>query len=194
MPRQLEVGVVALGLPKCYKPSGGSATMIGCAVAENGDLQHSFVFIQETIERYRSHTRIHNTPTTSESAENTQRLKEEVENMMKRIDLLEISKRKLLGGGLGSCSIDELQRMEQQLDRSITKIRVKKAEVFEEQIDQLKEKEKTLFAENTRLSEKYGSYSSQQAKKDDRKNIAEAEPILDVETELFIGLPATRTR
>ncbi|KAI5421482.1 MADS-box protein soc1, partial [Lathyrus oleraceus] len=150
--------------------------------------------IQETIERYRSHTRIHNTPTTSESAENTQRLKEEVENMMKRIDLLEISKRKLLGGGLGSCSIDELQRMEQQLDRSITKIRVKKAEVFEEQIDQLKEKEKTLFAENTRLSEKYGSYSSQQAKKDDRKNIAEAEPILDVETELFIGLPATRTR
>ncbi|CAL5196208.1 unnamed protein product [Lathyrus oleraceus] len=153
--------------------------------------------IQETIERYRSHTRIHNTPTTSESAENTQHLKEEAENMMKRIDLLETSKRKLLGEGLGTCSIEELQKIEQQLERSITKIRAKKTQVFREQIDHLKEKEKTLIAENVMLSEKYDKYSSQQAKKDDRKNIAEGEAFAassDVETELFIGLPETRTR
>ncbi|CAL5196211.1 unnamed protein product, partial [Lathyrus oleraceus] len=104
--------------------------------------------------------------------------------------------------GLGSCSINELQKIEQQLDKSITKIRAKKAQVYREQIDQLKEKEKALVAENTRLSEKYDSYSSQQAKKDDRKNIAEGEafaadqssPSSYVETELFIGLPETRTR
>ncbi|XP_058745600.1 MADS-box protein SOC1-like [Vicia villosa] len=121
--------------------------------------------------------------------------------MMKKIDLLETSKRKLLGEGVGTCSLDELQRIEQQLERSITKIRVKKAEVFREQIDQLKEKEKTLVAENTRLSEKYGSFSSQRAKKDDRETIVEIEayadqssPISDVETELFIGLPDTRTK
>ncbi|XP_058744080.1 MADS-box protein SOC1-like [Vicia villosa] len=157
--------------------------------------------ILETIERYRSHTRINNTPTTSESAENTQHLKEEAENMMKKIDLLETSKRKLLGEGLGTCSIEELQKIEQQLEKSITKIRAKKTQVFREQIDQLKEKEKTLIAENVMLSEKYDSYSSQQAKKDDRENKAEAEPFADqsspssdVETELFIGLPETRTR
>ncbi|CAL5196212.1 unnamed protein product [Lathyrus oleraceus] len=157
--------------------------------------------ILETIERYRNHTRIHNTPTTSESAETTQRLKEEAENMMKKIDLLETSKRKFLGEGLGSFPIDELQRIEQQLERSITKIRVKKAEVFKEQMDQLKEKEKTLVAESTRLPEKYDTYSSQQANNDDRENVVEVEAYADqsspnsyVETELFIGLPETRTR
>ncbi|RHN40096.1 putative transcription factor MADS-MIKC family [Medicago truncatula] len=101
--------------------------------------------ILETIERYRSHTRINNTPTTSESVENTQQLKEEAENMMKKIDLLETSKRKLLGEGLGSCSIDELQKIEQQLEKSINKIRVKKTKVFREQIDQLKEKASSLY-------------------------------------------------
>ncbi|XP_058759779.1 MADS-box protein SOC1-like [Vicia villosa] len=157
--------------------------------------------ILETIERYRSHTRINNTPKTSESAENTQHLKEEAENMMKKIDLLETSKRKLLGEGLGTCSIEELQKIEQQLEKSITKIRAKKTQVFREQIDQLKEKEKTLIAENVMLSEKYDNYTSQAEKKDDIENVAEAEvfadqssPSSDVETELFIGLPETRTR
>jgi len=76
------------------------------------------------------------------------------------------SLRKLLGEGLGSCSIDELQKIEQQLERSISKIRAKKVsminqqayiilnftddikselsiiqtQVFREQIEQLKEK------------------------------------------------------
>ncbi|CAL5196215.1 unnamed protein product [Lathyrus oleraceus] len=111
------------------------------------------------------------------------------------------ARRKFLGEGLGTFSIDELQRIEQQLERSITKIRVKKAEVFKEQMDQLKEKEKTLVAESTRLSEKYDSYSSQQANNDDRENVVEVEAYADqsspssyVETELFIGLPETRTK
>ena len=47
----------------------------------------------------------------------------------------------------------------------------------------------------------YGNYSSQEAMKDQRENIADAEPYADqsspssdVETELFIGPPETRTR
>ncbi|XP_058744076.1 MADS-box protein SOC1-like [Vicia villosa] len=145
--------------------------------------------ILDTIERYRSHSRINNTQTTSESVENTQNLKEEAESMMKRIDLLETSKRKFLGEGLGSCSIDELQRIEQQLEKSITKVRAKKIQVYREQIVQLKEKEKTLVAENIRLSEKVNS--SQQARK---PYVDDSSPSSDVETELFIGLPETRTR
>ncbi|CAK8560928.1 unnamed protein product [Lathyrus sativus] len=144
----------------------------------------------ETIERYCNHSRNNNTSTTSESVENTQHLKEEAENMMKKIELLETSKRKLLGEGLGSCSIDELERIEQQLERSITKIRAKKIQVYREQIDQLKEKEKALVAENVRLSEKV-NFSSQQARKPYADYISLSSY---VETELFIGLPETRTR
>ncbi|KAL5062111.1 hypothetical protein RYX36_023848, partial [Vicia faba] len=110
--------------------------------------------ILETIARYRSHTRIHNNTTTSEPAENIQRLKEDAENMMREIHLLETSKRKFLGECLATSSIDELQRIEQQMEKSITKIREKKAEVFRDQIELLKEKEKTLVAENIRLSKK----------------------------------------
>ncbi|GAU40795.1 hypothetical protein TSUD_348920, partial [Trifolium subterraneum] len=67
-------------------------------------------------------------------------LKEEVENMRRKIDHLETSKRKFLGEGFGSCSIEELQKIEQQLEKSINKIRTKKTQVFREQIEQLKEK------------------------------------------------------
>ncbi|CAL5196209.1 unnamed protein product [Lathyrus oleraceus] len=161
--------------------------------------EYSSSSIQETIERYRNHTRIHNTQTTCESAENTQHLKEEAENMMKKIDLLETSIQKLLGEGLGTCSIEELQKIEHHLERSITKIRAKKTQVFREQIHQLKEKEKTLVAENGMLSEKYGNYSSKSEKNNAKENIGEVyanenSPSSDVETELFIGLPETRTR
>ncbi|CAJ2657629.1 unnamed protein product [Trifolium pratense] len=150
--------------------------------------------VSEIIGRYRCHCKINNTPTTSESVENTQHLKEEAENMRRKIDLLETSKRKFLGDGLGSCSIEELEKIEQQLEKSVAKIRTKKTQVFREQIEKLKEKEKALVAENVKLSEKA-------AKKSQRESVQEAEPYVDqsspssyVETELFIGLPETRTR
>ncbi|XP_045806134.1 MADS-box protein SOC1-like isoform X2 [Trifolium pratense] len=150
--------------------------------------------VSEIIGRYRCHCKINNTTTTSESVENTQHLKEEAENMRRKIDLLETSKRKFLGDGLGSCSIEELEKIEQQLEKSVAKIRTKKTQVFREQIEKLKEKEKALVAENVKLSEKA-------AKKSQRESVQEAEPYVDqsspssyVETELFIGLPETRTR
>jgi hypothetical protein len=53
----------------------------------------------------------------------------------------------------------------------------------------------------TQICVQYGNYSSQEETKDQRENIAEAEPYADqsspssdVETELFIGPPETRTR
>lgn len=86
-----------------------------------------------------------------------QHLKHEAANMAKKIELLEISKRfksyliyidislsselenpfwilnlewlrKLLGEGLGSCSLEELQQIEQQLERSVSSIRARKVE------------------------------------------------------------------
>ncbi|CAJ1949932.1 unnamed protein product [Sphenostylis stenocarpa] len=117
--------------------------------------------------------------------------------MMKKIDLLEAAKRKFLGEGLGSCSIEELERIEQQLERSLSNVRARKLQVFKEQIEQLKEKEKVLLDENTRLTEN-AKLSEKQSIKDQNEHqpqyYAESSPSSDVETELFIGLPEQRTR
>ncbi|GMP61713.1 hypothetical protein CsSME_00024071 [Camellia sinensis var. sinensis] len=53
--------------------------------------------------------------------------------------------------------MEELQQIEQQLERSVSRVRAKKMEAFMEQIDQLKEKEKVLTAENAKLCEKVSS-------------------------------------
>nr|KYP76934.1 MADS-box protein SOC1 [Cajanus cajan] len=104
---------------------------------------------------------------------------------------------KFLGEGLGSCSIEELHRIEQQLQRSISNVRARKTQVFMEQIEELKEKEKALLEEKARLSEKHGT-DPQPTTKDQTENqpqnYAESSLSSDVETELFIGLPHSRTR
>ncbi|KAK7294971.1 hypothetical protein RJT34_17872 [Clitoria ternatea] len=151
--------------------------------------------MQETIERYRRHNRSAQTINASDE-QNMQHLKQETANLMKKIELLEASKRKLLGEGLGSCSLEELQQIEQQLEKSVSSVRARKNQVFKEQIEQLKEKEKVLLAENARLSEQYGMQAEPAATRDVRENIqayAESSPSSEVETELFIGLPLPRS-
>ncbi|CAL5340154.1 unnamed protein product [Camellia sinensis] len=116
--------------------------------------------MQETIQRYQRHTKDVQTDNSSVE-ENMQHLKHEAADMAKQIELLEVAKRldgrKLLGDNLGSCTMEELQQIEQQLEWSVSRVRAKKMEVFMEQIDQLKEKEKVLTAENAKLCEKRAS-------------------------------------
>ncbi|KAG5088445.1 hypothetical protein JHK86_001057 [Glycine max] len=69
----------------------------------------------------------------------TEHLKQEAANMMKKIGLLKAAKRKFLGEGLGACSIEELQWIEQQLERSLSNVRARK--------------EKVLLDENAKLTE-----------------------------------------
>ncbi|KAF5453341.1 hypothetical protein F2P56_028250 [Juglans regia] len=145
--------------------------------------------MQETIDRYRRHTK--DTQTINKSVEqNMQHLRHEAANMMKKIEHLEVSKRKLLGESLGACSLDELQQIEQQLESSVIKIRARKTQVFKEQIDKLKEKEKALVAENARLYEKHGANEH----RSEISPFEESNPSSDVETELFIGPPERRTK
>ncbi|XP_010523711.1 PREDICTED: MADS-box protein SOC1-like [Tarenaya hassleriana] len=149
--------------------------------------------MQETIQRYLRHTkdRISNKPP---SEENMQHLKHEAANMMRKIEQLETAKRKLLGEGIGSSSIEELQQIEQQLEKSVKTIRARKTQVFKEQIEQLRQKEKALAAENERLSKKW-EVEEGQAGLDKQPQITaraeESSPNSDVETELFIGLPCS---
>ncbi|GMN32414.1 hypothetical protein TIFTF001_003662 [Ficus carica] len=101
--------------------------------------------------------------------------KEDNFSMAKKIEHLEVSKRKLLGHGLESCSINELQQIENQLERSLSKIRAQKNQLYKEQIERLKEEcgmvpllawsEQAVVVNNSTTQ------------------------TMEVETELFIGLP-----
>ncbi|CAO2834996.1 unnamed protein product [Amaranthus hypochondriacus] len=153
--------------------------------------------MQETIGRYQRHIRDVQPAKETSMEENMQNLKEETACLVKKIEIIEASKRRILGENLGSCSLEELQQLETQLEKSVTKIRARKNQVFNEQIKHFKEKEKQLAAENARLTEKYEMLPKESIV----GNTEEASPsedtisqISDVETDLFIGLPETRIK
>ncbi|PSR91527.1 Agamous-like MADS-box protein [Actinidia chinensis var. chinensis] len=120
--------------------------------------------------------------------ENLQKLKEEVVSMSKKIELLDVSKRQLLGGCLESCSIDELQQIEETLEQSLSNIRARKSQLFKEKMKQLKEEERILVDENAKLREKCEKQSPVLSI---TLQVAQRE-VSDVETELFIGRPPER--
>ncbi|KAL5565438.1 hypothetical protein UlMin_028602 [Ulmus minor] len=147
--------------------------------------------MQSAIERYRMHTK--DSPNDNKTVEQNMQLRNEAACMMKKIEAIEVAKRKLLGEGLGSCSIKDLQQVEQQLERSVSKVRARKAEVFKQQIEHFKEKEKSLVAENAKLCEKYGVQPLPTLNNERQKlPYTDSDPSSDVETELFIGLPPER--
>ncbi|XVE58636.1 hypothetical protein DITRI_Ditri04bG0185000 [Diplodiscus trichospermus] len=95
--------------------------------------------MQKTIERYYKYTKEAQTDKL-EMERYTQQLTLEAANMTRKIEFLEVSRRKLLGQSLGSCSLEEIQEVESQLERSLRNIRAKKGHLFKEQIEQLKAK------------------------------------------------------
>ncbi|XP_055829092.1 MADS-box protein AGL42-like isoform X2 [Solanum dulcamara] len=153
--------------------------------------------MQKTIDRYREYAKEKQmNSNTFEVVQHMEHLREETANIAKRIEILEISKRKLLGQGIGSCSMNELQEINNQLDRSLKKIRARKFQLFKDEIRRLKDRERLLLEENARLSEKCGlrprprpaafelpvdlTRPAQQKEK---------EKCSEVETDLNIGLP-----
>ncbi|KAK6920219.1 Transcription factor, K-box, partial [Dillenia turbinata] len=152
----------------------------------------SLFSMQETIERYQKHMK--DVQTDNQLVEeNMQHLKHEAASMTKKIEQLELAKRKLLGEGIGSCSIEELQQIENQLEKSVSCIRARKTQVFKEQVEQLREREKKLLAENALLSEKFRMNPKEKSnERNETTPIEESSPTSDVETELFIGPPPQR--
>ncbi|KAG4933092.1 Agamous-like MADS-box protein AGL19 [Glycine soja] len=146
--------------------------------------------VNKTVERYQrkikdlgvSNKGIH---------ENTQHLKEGDMSMAKKIEHLEDSRRKLLGDELDKCSIDELQQLENQLERSLDKIRARKNQLFRERIENLKQEEKCLLEVNKRLREQYRIDRQRFLSDQDAELVTEKEAE-EVETELFIGRPERR--
>uniref|UniRef100_A0A2P2LF55 Mads box protein n=1 Tax=Rhizophora mucronata TaxID=61149 RepID=A0A2P2LF55_RHIMU len=77
--------------------------------------------MQSTIDRYRRQANGMHTP-----GIDTQQPKHESTDLAKRIELLQISQRKLLGQSLSTCSLEELQDIGNQLERSLSNIRIRK--------------------------------------------------------------------
>ncbi|XP_064945088.1 MADS-box protein SOC1-like isoform X3 [Musa acuminata AAA Group] len=105
------------------------------------------------IERYRAHSREDSISTKME--QDIEGGEYEAAWISKRIELIEASKQKLLGKNLGSCSLDELHELEGKLEESLHSIRERKYHLLQEQMAQLKEKERSLTKENEALREKY---------------------------------------
>ncbi|GER40543.1 MADS-box transcription factor [Striga asiatica] len=113
--------------------------------------------IDKTIERYQTALK---TPTIGPAKgidENMQHLKDETAELHKKIELLEVSERMLMGESLDSCSKGELEQLEQQLEQSLKNIRTRKITLLNEQIDHLKQQEERLMKENAELRKRVDS-------------------------------------
>ncbi|WOG81698.1 hypothetical protein DCAR_0100849 [Daucus carota subsp. sativus] len=113
-----------------------------------------------------------------------------VATMSEKIKQLEECQEKLLGVGLESYTVDELQELEKDLDLSLKNIRARKHELLKQQIDHLKKEERRLAQQNAELK-KSGSQDSSWENKFEKNSKGEAE---DVEIGLFLGPTPERRR
>lgn len=148
--------------------------------SQNGRLyEFSSSDMTKILERYREHTK--DVPASKFGDDYIQQLKLDSASLAKKIELLEHSKRELLGQSVSSCSYDELKGIEEQLRTSLQRVRQRKTQLYTEQID--------------RLRSQYQRAERSSRQQWPRHTQAEAEPhcsssqSLDVDTELFIGLP-----
>uniref|UniRef100_A0A0D6R3F9 MADS-box transcription factor n=1 Tax=Araucaria cunninghamii TaxID=56994 RepID=A0A0D6R3F9_ARACU len=103
--------------------------------------------MQKMIERYQKYAQESNTNSKT-SEQDAQYLKQEIANMGQKIEMLESTQRKMLGEGLGSCTVKELSHLENQVERGLQQIRARKNEILTKTIEQLQRKEQTLTEEN----------------------------------------------
>ncbi|KAK6936386.1 Transcription factor, MADS-box [Dillenia turbinata] len=143
--------------------------------------------MRKTIQRYRSCAK--EVQCQRELEGDIENLKHEVAIMAKNLEHLEVSQRKLLGQGMGLSSYEELEEMGTQLERSLEKIRARKAQLFKEMMEQLRAREKILLQENARLRQQAMHLAaSTQQRSGVIKSTDKSQNNSEVETELFIGL------
>ncbi|XP_010455601.1 PREDICTED: agamous-like MADS-box protein AGL14 isoform X2 [Camelina sativa] len=136
--------------------------------------------IPKTVERYQK--RIQDLGPNHKRNDNSQQSKDETYGLARKIEHLEISTRKMMGEGLDASSIEELQQLENQLDRSLMKIRAKKYQLLREEIEILKEK--CDMGGRGIVARTSSSITTEEVDIDDNE--------MEVVTDLFIGPPETR--
>ncbi|KAM7531221.1 hypothetical protein LguiB_034631 [Lonicera macranthoides] len=195
----------------------------------------------KTIERYKRSDRKLGAGKEAADEDIMENMKEEAAAMVNRIQLMDDSKRKLLGDGLECSSLEELENTEDQLERSLSNIRARKVlsilgnlgttevtdrphrgyiirgveqcisvlvrsviqlydmhnQLFKLKIEEMKEKERILVKENEELRKKTWAERNELQPVPPLSMITREAALLkdqclDVETELFIGLPERR--
>nr|AHM92078.1 MADS-box protein 2 [Erycina pusilla]AJB29180.1 MADS2 [Erycina pusilla] len=157
--------------------------------------------IPDTIERYKVQSKDTMDNCRSNELNSQQYCKQDVEVMARKIELLDISKRKLMGETLESCSAEELHELENQLQQSLSRIKKQKNHALKEQITHLKDKERELQEENDLLKKQASHFASSSCKKP-KKTINNPQEVVvqgenyykEIETELYIGLLPGRGR
>ncbi|KAM3409459.1 hypothetical protein ACQJBY_002018 [Aegilops geniculata] len=159
--------------------------------------------LQKSIDRYKAYTRDNNVNNKTVQPD-IQQVKADTVSLAKKLEALEVSKLKILGENLGGCSAEELNSLELNIEKSLRIIRGKKTQVLEQQIANLKEKERTLLKDNEDLRGKQRDLEALLVVPalncvkplQPRGELApEQEPVPsdeDVETQLYIGLPGVR--
>ncbi|WOL18263.1 MADS-box protein AGL42-like isoform X1 [Canna indica] len=148
--------------------------------------------VERTIQRYKMHTRDSNI--NDKGVETTvQQWRSEATDIAKKLELLESLKRKLLGEGLESCSLEELRDLEGQMEQSLHKIKGRKQSMLENQVVQLKDKVRVLLEENVKLHQECQVEPQLQliTTRDAHPMNHVAQQNMEVETELIIGRPGT---
>lgn len=146
--------------------------------------------MQNIIERYKMHL-VDLSSNSSATEQNIQHWKQQAALNAKKIEFLEASKRKLMGENLESCSLEDLNKLEGQLEQGIGKIRGIKTQLLSGQLTQLKEKTKVLSEENELLQ---NQCKETQAILDSTRLVALQDNNnlhTDIETDLYIGCPGS---
>ncbi|XP_023643172.1 MADS-box protein AGL71 isoform X2 [Capsella rubella] len=86
--------------------------------------EYSSSEMEKIIERYGKFSNDFSVAERPQVERYLQELKKEMDRMVKKIDLLEVHQRKLMGQGLGSCSVAELQEIDSQIEKSLRIVRL----------------------------------------------------------------------
>ncbi|KAI3757553.1 hypothetical protein L6452_05093 [Arctium lappa] len=150
--------------------------------------------MQKTIKKYREHLKKDGQCNPGVDQLHTQQLKHEAAIIQPKLEQLEASQRKLLGQVLSSISLDELSELDSKLEHALRSIRARKAQLFKEQVEKLKAKERYLLEEYAELCQKNTSLCEKQReryylmKQKDPVTFSQSCQFSEVETELFVGL------
>jgi hypothetical protein len=130
-------------LKKAYELSVLCDAEIGIMIFSPRGKLHEFArpSMHKMLERY------HDTNGTSKEQDNED-LNRQIANMKDRIRILESTQRKIMGEGLGTCSLEELTELEVQVGQRLNHIREQKTEMLMAQVKQLKTKVEISSEEN----------------------------------------------
>lgn len=102
--------------------------------------------MEQIIERYQKVT-----GTRIPEHDNREHLYNELAVLRKETRRLQLSMRRYTGEDMSSIPFEELDQLEQELERSVNKVRDRKNELLQQQLDNLRRKERLLEEENSNM-------------------------------------------